>query len=546
MRKRALLLAIIMFITALVPWQAGAAQNREFVNLTPPAVQARVVEIIDVNAIRVRTPIGDALVRLIGIHPNGTTEAINYLSREIMGNNVILVRDELFPNVGRWNYMYVIHGDRFINGELVLTGFGHLNANHGQAAQFEQIEAGQAIARMAGLGMWAYELRTPIINHHRDRININTATPFQIADRLGVTPIFATNLATFRVQSVFQHIDHVKFVPGTTKEFFTLNRFRMVVATNINSASIEEISTLIGVTEEQAENIVNSRNPIPFTNINQLVSLGLMSQEQFDANQPFITIETVDTIHFAAPNSRANINLANTMQLALAGASPVQATAIVQQREFMPLRNLQDLSNMPGFGIAQIHALGDNMRTFTDINSAPKSEIESLFGDEVLPSVVNAIMNHRPFFSTSEIAQYMSAAMFDKIAPFIYADIKPPGLQINLNTASFEQLVGAGFPRETAERIVNSVRRNILRPSQVPDWLGWELRELSSLYTNINTAIRLELLSLDNAMDEDIVNRIIDYRNEQIFGSRAEIEEFFDQLGLRDLFFRIDNFIVVR
>ena len=548
MKKRILFLAIMMFVVALMPARLDASP---YVALQS-GDRAQVLEIIDINAIRVRTARGDALVRLIGVHHGGTPEGINFLTREIMGANVYLVRDVAFHNVGRWNYMYVMHDGRFINGELILTGFGRINEAHYRAAQFENIQNGQAIAREAGLGMWAGELRMPVITQYGERININTASAAQIVTHLGATQDVANNIVSFRNAAVFQTVNDVKFVPGVTWEFFAANRNRMAISTNINTASAIELETLTNIEAEQAQAIVNSRTAgQSFTALNQLTGRGLITTGQLNSNIQFISLQNETLIHYARPNHRANINLASTTQLTAAGATLSQAANITSQRMHMPLRNLQDLTDMPGFStLAQVNALADNLRTHTNINTAPRSEIESLFGFGVSAATVNNILNNRPFASVSQISHYMSEYTFSRIEPFVYIGSRTTDTRlININTATYEQMLEAGFYSTEASRLISV--RPIWRPVQTaggsPAWLRPEMRQISTLYTNINTASPQELLRLDAAMTQDIAARIVAYRNDQPFGSFTEVDEFFsgDQ-NMWTMYLRFRNFIILR
>jgi DNA uptake protein ComE-like DNA-binding protein len=545
-RKGTLFLAILMFASVFAPVRTTASP---YISLQS-GDQVQVIEIIDINALRVRTSRGDALVRLIGIHHGGTAEGINFLTREIMGNYVHVVRDPLFPNVGRWNYAYVMHVERFINGELILTGFGRLNNDHSRASQFENIQAGQIIARDAGLGMWAREHRMPTITQYGERININTATAEQIVTHLGATRALADSIVSFRAFSAFQTINDVKFVPGMTWEFFASNRHRMTISTNINTANVTELESLTNITADQAASIAESRSGgRSFTALNQLVTRNLLTTWHFNIILPFISLQAGDEIHFARPNSRANINLASTSQLMAAGASFTQASNITSQRGHLPLRNLQDLVNLPGFEtMAQANALADNLRAYTNINTATRSEIESLFGGEAAYAVVDSIMNHRPFTGTGQIETYVGTTAFNRIAPFIYVGSRPADILVNINTATHRQLIDANFTDEEAARIISA--RPFLRPSQLDLWQTWirpELRQNISLYTNINTASSQELLTLDGAMTQDIVARIVSYRSDQPFGSFVEVEEFFAaDPAMWEVFLRFRGFIILR
>ena len=541
MKKAAFLLAVIMLFAAIMPTQVNAAP---FITL-PPNITARVVEIIDVNAIRVRTMEGDALVRLIGIHPNGSLEGRIFLAGEIMGNIVMLQRDLNIPDTDRWNNMYVVLGNRLINSELILSGYGRINEAHSAAQHFSQIQQGNNIARDAGLGLWASDMDPYTITRLGERLNINTATAHQFMHYLGATEAQANSILNFRTQTVFQHVTDIKFVPGITWSFFSTNRHRMTVSTNMNTANVYEISTLLDITQAQAQNIVNSRNQAAITDLQQLFSRGLLGANQLASNLPFISVNTIETIQFANPNFRANINLATHTQLLRAGASPIAASNIISHRTMGSMRNtlhnLGDLINLPGLNFDQINALADNLRTHTNINTAPRSEIETLFGAENVPGLVDAIMRQRDFNDINQLADIIGEARFARIQPFVYVTREIPALT-NINTASEAQLIELGFSENQAWQIRH--RRPPL--NQILQWMDQEMFDNSTMFTNINTAPAAELLTLNERMNEDIISRINFYRNDQPFGSIEEVEEFFISINQWEMFLQFSPFIIVR
>jgi len=541
MKKTALMLAVIMLFTAIMPMQTHAAT---LITL-PSNTTARVIEIIDVNAIRVRTSEGDALVRLIGIHPRGSLEARNFLAREIMGNYVTLQRDLNIPDTDRWNNMYVVFGNRLINSELILTGYGRLNEAHSAAQHFNQIQQGHVIARDAGLGVWAADLDPYNITRLGERLNINTATAHQFMHYFGATEAQAASILNFRTQAVFQHINDIKFVPGITWGFFATNRHRMTVSTNMNTANVYEISTLLDITQAQAQAIVNSRNHTAITDLQQLFARGLMGANQLTSNLPFISVNTVEAIQFANPNFRANINLATHPQMLRAGTSAIAASNIINQRTMGNMRNtlhnLGDVLGLPGLNFDQINALADNLRTHTNINTAPRSEIETLFGAENVPGLVDAIIRQRDFSDINQLIDIVGEERFARMEPFIYVTREIPALT-NINTASEAQLIELGFSANEAWQIRH--RRPPL--NQILGWMNQEMLDNSTQRTNINTAPAGELLTLSERMNEDIITRIVHYRNNQPFGSIEEVEEFFVSINQWEMFLQFRAFIIVR
>lgn len=510
--------------------------------------QATVIEVIDVNAIRVMLNNGrSALVRLIGIAPNGSPNAAAFLSTRIMGQEVILTRDNAFDNSGRWNYMYVFHNDEMINAHMVLSGFARLNEAHAHAAYFLNMQSGQSIARSVGLGMFAAEFRPDITRYGGSTININTATAAEIIEFLQASPQLASAIVAARTYTVFQNVNDVKFVDGVGREFFSSQRFRMSVSTNINTAALDELASLEGVTHQLAQDIINSRINHPFLNLNELITRGFLNQAQLNTNFPFMSTQTQNTITFARPNFIANINTANHAQMIRAGIPANIANQIITQRaNGMPYRNLMDIIGM-GIDAAQINQLADNMRTHTNINIAPLSELESLFGNNANQINFTNIINARPFTAVGQISAHIPHNLFEMASPYMYINERQnlPNL-VNINRATAAQLVTAGLETTLSNQITTGTRPFWQLPSQLPAVIPTHLRRNLSLFTNINTASAMELLSLDPALTSVVVSQIDTMRNDQPFGSMAEIREFFESIGHTALYSRIYNVLIFR
>lgn len=549
-------LAILM-ILAVLP--AINAYTQTYITL-PASTGATVVRIIDVNSIVVRTANGQALVRLIGVMPGGSTEAINHLTQQLVGRNVILNSDPSLPIQphNRWNYMYVHFDGRFINREMVEMGFALFNVDHYFTQYFNQLEEAEYIAGTSGMGFWATDMREPSLLRHHDRININTATQWQIANRLNIDLSLAQAIVAFRSTHPIRQVSDLVFVQGMTSQIFGANRYQMGVSTNINTATEQELTTMftIGV----ARNIMDSRFRYgTFTYIEQLVTRGLLTQLQFNTAQPFISVEDDYIIDFYRPHFRANVNLASHLQMTRAGASPAQAVAFISQRDILPLRNLQDLLHHPAFNIPNTNAIADNMRTYTNINTAPRSELESLFGtfSISIPNLNNAIdriLEYREDYEFTDIMEFESfipsGAVFENILPFIYVYEPPVQWIVNLNRATQTQLEDIGIPTDTARVIVNNPQRGSWHlpshlPANVRNLPEETLRHLS-LRTNINNATDVELLSLDPVMTPHIVERIQRYLEEHPFGNAAAIRDLFDFMNLRPLHDRIAPQLILR
>ncbi|MCL2168672.1 MAG: helix-hairpin-helix domain-containing protein [Defluviitaleaceae bacterium] len=551
----------LVFILGVLPAVASP-----FVELPTPEI-ARVTQVIDVNSIRVVDGSGqEALVRLIGVSPSGSRQGIDFLRREIGGRYVFLMADEEFneslqpAGSGRWNYMYVFVETRFINAELVLSGYAMLNENHRHAELFDDIRGAAGVAQQVGLGLWANESRQPHIVRYMERININTATAAQIIAHTDAPAALAHQIVIFRASVPFQQISDLKFVTTMTRSFFEENSHRLGVSTNINTAIEEELITIFNLTQTRA--IIASRQPQNqglFTDVQELVSRGILTQAGLNQNQRFAFISVTDDyeIDFARPNFRANMNLASHAQLIRAGTGAANANTIITQRQLLPLRNLHD------FTVGNVIHLADNLRPFTNINTAPRSELESIFGTSpitapVINSTVDAILEHReltPFANINELAPLLPAAVnFDVLAPFIYTHQPPMVELINISRATVAQMIDAGIPAPLATLIANNVGRiNWLVPSNIPVGIRNQIHQLPaevqarlSVRTNINTASAAELRTLHPLMEDGIVSWIISYRNAQIFGTQAELGALFYTLNQTALYNQISRFIIFR
>ncbi|MCL2576260.1 MAG: helix-hairpin-helix domain-containing protein [Defluviitaleaceae bacterium] len=554
--------AVLMLVGALMPVAVfGQSFTPNFVEL-PTSTSGRVIDIIDVDSIIVQTPYGEALVRLIGVAPNNTGNSIEFLSNQIMGQMVGLSADPNVSSFGRWNLRYVFLQSRNINIELVLSGYAQTNENHSHASLFSQFQAAQSVSQLAGLGDWANDLRRPHIIRSADRININTATNAQMVQQLGITTAVAQNIVTHRNSAVFQTLADISFVTNFTREMYSQNRHRMGVNTNINTAVELELLSL-GMTQAQARSVIASRvDNGTFTNIQQLRDRNLISQALFNNIQHFIAVDDVYEVDFSRPNFRANINTASQAQLTRAGATAAQANAIIQQRNIMPLRNTGDLLAHTSFAIANINALSDNMRALTNINTAPRSEIESLFGRfnmtaAQINTTTNNIMNHRDnvsnFGNIQQLIPHLPTNFaLSNIEPFIYVGEMPATpVRINVNRATVNQLVSVGVPQATAQQIVNHNGRNNgwLLPTNLPviiQNLPFVVRNNLTLRTNINTATSEELSALDSNMSNEIIQRIIAYREDQPFGNVLQLRDLLDTFNQRALYNRIERFLIVR
>jgi len=540
--KRIIAFLMVFFAVVAANTFTVSARNFVFIDFN---TSATVIEIVDVNAIIVRLPNGDeALVRMIGIADGGSDRAIEFLAAEIMGSIVFLAGDPLIQRSGRWNYMYVSRHGRSINSLLLVSGYARVNENHRNANQFASFVNSQTAALAAGLGIWTYGTLNIPLPPAIVRTNINTATSAQMAQNLDISSTLASNIANHRNNSTFRHINDLAFIPGMTREIFIRNRDNITVMTNISLASLHELMTLPGINQARANAIITYRNTNRITNLNQLVTDDVLTQAQLNAILPFVSLYNMDLNHLARPNYIVNVNTASREQLLRAGANTTQATDIINQRNAMPINSLHDLQDLPSFSAGHIANLSDNFNMFTNINTATRFELQSLFGDAAVLGEVDAIIANRPFSNINQISQHVASWRFHAITPYIYVGPRTTNF-VNINTASVSQLMQAGFT-ETQARTLVANTAPLRRPHDIARFNLGENVRLVTIFTNINTASFAELESLDPAMSHAIVSRIVYERSQAPFGNTGDISRLFAAMDELALFRRIEQFVVVR
>ena len=534
------MLALLMVLSAL-PVSAAEA----FVRLDASA-SARVAEVIDGDAILVRGQNGQvALVKLIGVDTMGRMDAFEYLTSRLLGNDVLLVLDANVSWDGRWNYAYAYRLNELVNGTILQSGLGRLNASHDCASLYSSLGKSQNLARASRVGIWADPDYPGGIILSGLQVNINTATASQISSTLsGVTSTVASAIVAYREKNPFRTVEDVKFVKGFTKAMFDRNRFNMAVSTNMLTATQEELGFLRGISASDVTKIVEYRLRNGVTDLRNLVTNGCITQTQYNNNLPYIALEDVFRITRTVPSYTANINTATKTQLTNAGLSNAQADQLIALRGTYTFKSLYDVGKALSLNEEAINHLADNLTVWTEINLAAEHELRSLFGTRSNAATLAAKLYARqPFARLTDLQLQMTLEEFNLIAPYIYKDVIETNY-INANTASVEQMVNAGILRSAADKL-HAQAGKMTSPDKIPA----EARSYSNrftLHTNINTASYGELSSLHKDMTVTLVNAILEYRIDQPFGTAAEVELFFKEQKETAIYDKIKSFLVTR
>jgi DNA uptake protein ComE-like DNA-binding protein len=265
----------------------------------------------------------------------------------------------------------------------------------------------------------------------------------------------------------------------------------------------------------------------------------------YTAILPFVATANTPANIPARPNFTVNINTATRDRLVFAGLTTAQANALITQRDMYHIKSLYEISSVTGlnFSEAAVNVLSDNLTTRTDINNATEYEIRSLLNVTGSNADVTAIMRNRPFTDLMHLRNNITAATFAAIEPFIvlggqYTDL------VNVNTATAAQLTALGLNSSQVNEI-RAAQRNMLQPRNLPA-AALTVMDRITMITNINIATSSELATLGTFMTQDVINDIIAYRNDQPFGSRAEIQQFFADRQMLTQYRQIERFMHVR
>jgi DNA uptake protein ComE-like DNA-binding protein len=509
---------------------------------------ASVTEVFEGNAIEVRLDNGTlALVRLAGVETGGCDVAYEWLKREILGMRVRLEPEINIRANNRWNHMYVFLGNELINAKTLQQGNGRVSANIANFRHRQALIDAENFARLAGTGIWYTPPLPPPAVIHQDRVNINTVTLTYLMEQFGFDWLMASRFIAYRNTNPFRTVNDVKFVPEMTKAIFDDIRHHITTTTDINTASYREIMSLGTMREEWADAIIEYRkNSVINELIDPFLTIpGFAWVSTFQAIRFHVTTTNFTAVITPSPNATVNINTASHDRLVAAGLSANQAQIIITQRGMYHIKTLYDLMNVTslGFSVTAINALADNLTTRTEINTATEYEIRSLFNIAGTNADITSILRNRPFSDIGQLRNNVSEAGFALIEPYIFIEGMPTHY-VNVNTATMQQLLSAGFSSAEASSVF-AMRGRMLQPRDIPAAASAQRRSIV-LVTNINAASPSELATLGAFMNDGLIGEIIAYRNDQPFGSRAEIQQFFTERSMLSQFRQIERFINVR
>lgn len=532
----------------------GAAEIAGRISTT---AYGKVIEIVDADAIVVQLTDGrTAYIKLLGVDASTREGGLQYMQDNAFGKQVMLVPDLMAPmqSTGRWSYMYAylmsesgIAAKESLNQALVRLGYAEVDQNLTFISEYAALSTEQEGAKSKKIGLWD-DGKILGTYSSSEKININTATVAMMEETFtGTIPSgLLSNIISFRNNNPFSRVEDIKFVTGMTKEFYDNNNYYMSVITNINSASEKELRSLSYSSDANIKKVLDYRADDDFEDIEELYDEARVTKNYYENNKGFISVDDDTPMVSAVPERTVNINTASKSQIdAISDISSAQAANIVSgRRRGYTYKTLGELKGVAGsFSLDKLNKVSDNLHLYTDINYCTKRELESLFGGFHTSGIITDIMDDRPFDSIDALKAYVSDSEFETFERFIYVDEMDIPDRINLNTAKSTQLEDIGMTAAQRKRIKDK-QGEMKKPADIPFDIT-EFDDEVALYTNINTASRTELESL-NAFKSSAIDAIVSYTSSQPFGSEKELYDFLKQEEAEDDYDDVKTFIVLR
>lgn len=523
--------------------------SKEISQIPIGTTSAKVLQVIDGDTIKVELPNKDiAYVKLKGIDAKGFDESYEYLTNTLLGQNISLSNDGGSYYGGKFNYLIVYFNGININNQMLESGYAVIDTSQNKGSTYNSFVNSQNYAKQNSAGMWRFEEQDYSsimgssggnINYTDDKVNINTATRSQLEVLLkGVSKELAREIINYREKNPFSNIQEIKFVKGFTKKIYDQNKNALTVYTNINTANEFELKTLNDLSDDDIKKIIEKRSKKEFTSVSQIKNI--ISSYDYDRISDYISINNVDNIDVSKSSNKANISLSSKSYLTSADVTYSFADNIIEYRKNgYTYKTLMELSKLGTSNISEqdIHYLEDNLDIYTNLNTGNLYELTPVFSRTTAERILN-----RSFSDKKDLKDIITESEYNRVKDAIYVD-KNKDEYVNINTATKEQMYANGIPTNETYHIIQS--RPIRNAKQFPLDVT-SINNKISLYTNINTASKTELLSLNNGMTDYLADSIIKYRKDDNFGSLEEIEEFFKVNKSVSVYNNIKDFIVVR
>lgn len=500
-------------------------------------------------------------LRLIGIDTDASNEAYEFVKTNTMGNVLIfkvhLNKDEsLYRDNDGYYYSQVYISNKNLNGMLMTNGLAKLDKSHKDLYGYNEVANKAAYAEENGIGQFG---AGDYYNPYSRKVNIQTASTTEMRDILVNTDYeLANKIYKYVKYNKINIKSELKFIdPLITNDWLDVNQNKISLMTNINTAEEYELKTLFISSKEKAivEKVVENRLKKPYTKMDKLLDIKEVTTTILDKVKPFAALEYRK--NFIDEETKVvNVNTASERQLrAVEDISDSYAKKIVKYRDNYGYKTLEELKELPGgFSDLTFNKVEDSLKVWTNLNDATDYELESLFGKYNLTTSQQRIYGakikrYAPYETIEDVKKYIPQYIYEDIKNYVYVgEIETP-MYTNINLATKSQLI-TNFKLSTtdANKILTYTKgRDVNYFAEINQKVDLEkYGHKITLYTNVNTATKEELMALHKDITIYIANKIIEYREERPFGNKAELGKLFSSIKKNKIYIEIEKYLVVR
>lgn len=562
MRKISVIL-IIAIMMATMPNEIVMA--KEVMNI------GEVKELYDSELMKVKLYGGEyENIRLVGIDTKSSEEAFAFVKNFVQQTPLVI---HLFVddsgNYIRDEYGFILAEVKDVdtsslNEELLSQGLSYLEKSYTGISEYKLLVDAYNYAFDNGFGMHG---DGKDINPYAKKLNINVANTIELSNLLlglnqsssSTSSTLSQKIYTYAKYNPINTLNELKFIdPIITNDWIDSNRNKISLVTNINTAEDYELSTLFASSKDEqiADNIIDYRLEHPFTSIDELKKIDGITEKLYNKMYHYVSLKYERS--YKSTEDVVNINTANESQLKeLDFMSEHLAKRIVKYRynDKYDYKSKEELLKLPSpFDPVTFNQIEDNISIYTDINTAGKSEVSSLFGKSSLSSTKKAlyasrILEKRPFTSIDELKKHMPSSVVKEISPYIYVGNKEYAPKININVAKADLLEDyLDITEKEAEKLAKYTKYHTVNYYQELDQKVdlSDKNQMLTLYTNINTASKEELQLLHSEIKDDLLDNLLKYREEAPFASDVEVSEFFKKYKKTHIYNTFKEYIVFR
>jgi DNA uptake protein ComE-like DNA-binding protein len=534
--------SIILLTTCNIKGSAATKFYPDFNNLKV----ARVIEVIDGEVLKVLY--GDTysqsnmeIVKLIGVNTEGNRDAFEYISNYYLGKAVYVMPERNntnLPKTNGWRNVYILKdAAQTLNEILLKNGLAKVDKGYYLSDSYETLLAAEKSAIVTAQGIWNGSYESNYFEKG-PKVNLNTSS---INNLIGIledtTYVMASRILEYRAGNPFNTIEEIKNVDESfNSKWYAKNKKYLTVVTNITLAEESELLSLINYSytnnDKVVQNILNYRIFNEISTLDTLKNIDGMTTTIIDRSKEFITFENVADYENPVSIAKININTASLEEMKkYSGLYEVYAKSIFDASVFYKykFRNLQELANTPVYLTdMDTRRIADNASVYTDINTANKIELISLFGrtnhtSAAKEAFADKIIKNRPFNNITDLTKSIGDVT-NYFKDCVYFTQRTNNI-ININAMEKEDIVKMfNLTSYIKTSVLNNkdIYRNI---SELPFKIQEYDSSKISLYTNINTATKAELLTLNKYITSEMADTIIYLRNEEQFASNDDLLE---------------------